>query len=352
MAASSFANHANSAERGRAPANPIRVSTTWLAGFVAFTALLGAGELLGWPQGNPYLPLSLLSGTPFATFIVPGLLLGLIVGGSALAAAVASVRDSAWRVDATLLSGGTLSGWIACELALLRTFSWLHVVYGGLGLALLALGALQLTTTRELRQRWVAGLTLAESLGYLAPTLAGVLGAHWSADHHPVAWTLVVAGCIEGLCLGLGQAAILPWPVNKRGYVAATALAAGTVWAGVFVMMSSVGSGSLGVAQWLMLGLAALTMLFAIGGAQWFVLRRVVSGGWVWAAWTALAWLLALPLSFLPGPLVDETTPLSTHLVVWGSGGVLMAYVMAWFTWLGVRALQRRNPTPSRDLAA
>lgn len=300
--------------------------------------------MLVWPNGNRYLPLGLLNDTPFTSFVVPGWLLGVAVGGSALCAAIASIRNYTWWLDATLLAGGFSSGWIACELALLRTFSWLHVVYGGLGLALLTLGLRQTSTTTHLRRRWVAGVTLAESIGYLAPTLAGTLSVRWAAAHHPVGWTLVVAGCIEGLCLGVGQVSLLPWKVNRPAYVAATTLAAGTVWAGVFAMMSTVGTGPLKLPQWLTLGVAALVMLFAIGGAQWLVLRRVVARSFGWVGWTALAWAAALPLSFLPGPLVDETTPLSTHLVMWGCGGVLMAYVMAWITWLGVRALQRCNP--------
>jgi hypothetical protein len=89
-----------------------------------------------------------------------------------------------------------------------------------------------------------------------------------------------------------------------------------------------------------------LPALFAIGGAQWIELRHHRVPARRWIGWTALAWLVALPLSFAPGPLVDETTPLAAHIVLWGCGGVLMAYVMALITWRGVAA----NPLVKDDL--
>lgn len=297
--------------------------------------------MLLWSRGNTYLPASLLEGSPFQTFLIPGLLLGVFVGGSSVLCAVATARGFYWRADAALFAGGALTAWIAGEVAVLRVFSWLQVFYGGLGVALLVMGSATVRQAATLRHRWVIGVTLAEALGYLAPIVAGTLSVRWSADHRPIGWMLVVAGCVEGACLGYGQSSILPWKVSKWRYVVATSLAAGGVWAGVFGLMSHLAAPGLwGAARWLIAGAGGL-MLFAIGCAQWFELRRVVRNARPWIWWTALAWLAALPLSFLPGPLVDERTPLIAQFVLWGVGGVLMAYVMAWLTWFGVQALQR-----------
>jgi hypothetical protein len=84
---------------------------------------------------------------------------------------------------------------------------------------------------------------------------------------------------------------------------------------------------------------AGVVGLVAIGGLQWLELRNRTSRATAWIAWTALAWALALPLSFLAGPFVDEHTPLPIHFVLWGSTGVMMAYVMALVTWQGVRRI-------------
>lgn len=302
-------------------------------------------ELLVWNAGNAFLPLTLLDGTPFKDFVVPGLLLAVVVGGTSMVNALATARRYEWRIDATLLAGGALSAWTACEVALLQAFSWLQVLYGGLGLGLLGIG---IARGQSLRQRWIVRVTLAESFGYMAPTLAGVMSVNSSPEHRPLAWAIVMAGCFEGLCLGYGQARALPWQVSKWRYALLTSIAAGGVWAAVFALMSCFATGeAMSAVQWLAVAIGGGLSLSAIGGAQWLLLRRLLAGAGTWVFWTALAWAVALPLSFLPAPLVDESTPLLTHVVIWGFGGVVMAYVMAWFTWYGVKALQRANPNPT-----
>ena len=82
---------------------------------------------------------------------------------------------------------------------------------------------------------------------------------------------------------------------------------------------------------------AGLLALGSIGTAQWIELRHHVPRAQRFIAWTAVAWLAALPLSFAPSPLVDESTPLATSIVLWSSSGGLMAFVMALVTWQGVR---------------
>jgi hypothetical protein len=190
------------------------------------------------------------------------------------------------------------------------------------------------------RTRWIASVTLAEALGYLAPACAGIATARLGIDGGAQAALLAAAGCIEGLALGTGQAYALPVAVRRGRYAILTALGAGLVWLSVMSLMllgrsdavpfavmvtASVGVGAVG--------------LVAIGGAQWLELRRHVRGAHRWIAWTALAWTVALPLSFAPSPLVDEATPLGVHLVLWSIAGLLMAFVMALITWQGARRL-------------
>lgn len=182
------------------------------------------------------------------------------------------------------------------------------------------------------RTRWLVTVTAAETLGYLAPALTGILTtrAGWSQQATSVA--VVAAGCVEGFALGFGQASALPVPVRRGRYALLTAAGAGAVWAVVMAMM--LGGPTLPRAI-----LAVLVGLSAIGGAQWLELRHHTNRAWPWIGWTAIAWVLALPLSFLPGPLVDERTPLLAHVLLWGLGGALMAFVMSMITWQGVRRL-------------
>jgi hypothetical protein len=68
--------------------------------------------------------------------------------------------------------------WIAAELAMLRAASWLHAVYGALGVAMLGLAVRAAWRTRLPRHRWVIAVTAAEAAGYLAPA-----GCSW-----PMRW--------------------------------------------------------------------------------------------------------------------------------------------------------------------
>lgn len=312
------------------PARTWRRLVIGLTLFSAVTAIAGGVELVLWPRGNAFVPLDLLAGTAFTTFTIPGLLLGLVVGGASAACAVATWRRSRYAVDLALLAGGAMTVWIVAEVALMGELHWLHGLYGALGVAVLALGGSGALRSREARHRWIVLVTGAEALGFLVPAVTGVAAAGLGALAQGA--LLVGAGVVEGAALGAGQAWALPVRVDRVRYVGLTALAAGVVWAAAMI---AVGVG--GVA-WVA---AAAIGLVAIGGAQWLELRRHVARAHPWIAWTALAWLVALPISFLPGPLVDEATPASSVVTLFACAGLVMAYVMALVTWQGARRLGR-----------
>jgi hypothetical protein len=96
------------------------------------------GSLVGMPP-------STLAGTPFDDFLAPGLLLAGAVGGSTLAAAVLAARGAPRARLVTLGAGLVTVGWIAVQVAMLGYLSGLQPMVGGLGLALVALGALART---------------------------------------------------------------------------------------------------------------------------------------------------------------------------------------------------------------
>jgi hypothetical protein len=311
-----------------------RLAVVACAATVAVTAWAGALALVGAGAPTTVLPAELLARTPFATFLVPGLLLGLVVGGSSAAAALLAWRRSRYAVDATALAGGALAVWIAVESAIVPA-SWLQLVYGALALALLGLALWKARLHREPRHRWLLGVTTAEALGFLAPMLAGLFAtrAEWSAPARAVA--VIAAGALEGLVLGAAQAWAMPVPVRRLRYAGWTALGAAVPWAIAMTLVAA--AGALPTATAVALAIVALA---SIGGAQWLELRRYTRHAWTWIAWTALAWTIALPASFAPGPFVDETTPLVAHVVLWGCGGLVMAFAMAVVTWQGVRRLR------------
>lgn len=80
------------------------------------------------------IPLDYLSGTPFDSYVWPGLILAIVVGGTqGLAAVVVHLRYP-YGAAASVVAGFGLMIWIFTELAILGEFSWLQVVYFGVGL--------------------------------------------------------------------------------------------------------------------------------------------------------------------------------------------------------------------------
>ena len=278
-----------------------------------------------------------LEHTPFATPLVPGLLLLIVVGGTSALAALLVYRRSERAIDATILAGGALVIWIVAELALIRTAHWLQLVYGALGVGLLALGIHAGLRAGTPRLRWSIAVTLAETAGYLAPTIAGIVTTMLGIEGAPQVVVVAAAGFVEGVALGTGQALALPIRVDRRRYALLTGLGAALMWATVMTVMLA--------GQPALFAVVGLVGLVAIGGAQWFELRYRVTRAHRWILWTALAWIVALPLSFTPAPFVDETTPAAENFALWACGGALMAYVMALVTWQGAARLMRKRPS-------
>lgn len=329
---------------------PARKLIIGLALFSAISSLAGSLELIVWRTGNRYLPLALLEHTPFASFLVPGLLLGVAVGVTSLLSATLTWRRARAAVDMTLLAGGALTVWIVAELAMMRSLHVLHGMYGGLGLLLLSLAVRAAWRSPLPRHRWMVLVTLAETTGFLVPACAGAVTARAGTSGLWQAAAVITAGLVEGLALGAGQAWAFPLPVRRTRYALLTALGAGIAWSTVMLMMAMAKTERLPVAG-LILGwlITATAGLAAIGACQLLELRHHSRNARRWIAWTALAWVVALPASFAPGPFVDESTPLWAIILLWSCGGLVMAYVMTLITWQGARrlsapvALERRS---------
>ena len=307
----------------------------------ALSAASGGTALIVWRTGHRNLPpLATLAHTPFATFLVPGLILTVFVGGTSLMCAVLAWRRARLAVDATLLAGGALTFWILAEVAMMRGIHWLHVVYGGLGVALLGLGVRASIRSNEPRHRWVVRVTLAEAVGFAAPMTTGMFAYNAGFGEGTQALLVISAGLVEGLALGAGQAWAFPLALSKGRFILFTSIAAGLAWASAMTVVGlATSDGAPRFATVLAGTLAAVVGLLGLGGAQWLELRRRAPRAHRWVFWTALAWIVALPLSFLPGPFVDEETPLWASLVLFAVAGVQMAYAMALITWQGARRL-------------
>jgi len=110
--------------------------------FLGIGALFGGIQFILAPDGHLLgTPLSMLAGTPFHSFLVPGLLLFTFVGVGPMVAAVITARRRAIGPLAAFAVGLTLMGWITVEMVLfagLTSLFW--VFYLVLGTVIAAVG--------------------------------------------------------------------------------------------------------------------------------------------------------------------------------------------------------------------
>lgn len=118
----------------------VRIAVVGVDLFEAVSATVGAvGLLVGFMQ----IPVSVLNGTPFADFTVPALILGLVVGGSALvAAAIAVFGPRQMDALASAAAGCVTVGWLTVEIAMIGLGSWAQVAYLLVGLVMIGLSGL------------------------------------------------------------------------------------------------------------------------------------------------------------------------------------------------------------------
>jgi len=105
--------------------------------FVALTAVLGGITVAA---GVDKFPPAWLTGTVFSSYLIPGLILGVVVGGSATVATFAMLRNRDAGTLLSALAGGILLGWLVGERLILPPvafspqFWWLEAIYVAAGL--------------------------------------------------------------------------------------------------------------------------------------------------------------------------------------------------------------------------
>jgi hypothetical protein len=132
----------------------VRVALFAVDAFAALSAVGGGVALATGAEGNRF-PLDWLKGTPFSSYVAPGLILAVVVGGSATVAAAATLRRPDAGALASLLAGVVMMGWIVGEFLILNQPSrptWIEVVYFSVGVLMavlgLAIGQLQRRQTK------------------------------------------------------------------------------------------------------------------------------------------------------------------------------------------------------------
>ena len=135
----------------------IRLTLLLTQAFVALTALAGGAVLMigaldagfssSWTPPTAY-----LEGSPFSSYLVPGVILAVVVGGGHVFAFAELERRRPWALLAAAAAGFALLVWIFVQMALIP-FSVLQAVYFGAGLLEIGLVLLLLDVHHRLGPR-------------------------------------------------------------------------------------------------------------------------------------------------------------------------------------------------------
>lgn len=121
------------------------ISVYILMAFILFqgiSGLFGGTTLVLDPTGELLqMPLSLLKGSPFDTYLIPGAILLLVLGVFPIIVLYGLVKRTAWAWTGTVLVSAALIIWIGVEVAMIGYHSEppLQLIYGSFGILLLIL---------------------------------------------------------------------------------------------------------------------------------------------------------------------------------------------------------------------
>ncbi len=112
-----------------------------LQAFIGIGAVAGGLALMVDPSGQSLgVPLDLLENTPFASFLMPGIVLFTVNGLGSLIGAVASFTRHRYAGKAAMALGAFLVAWILIQVLWMSGFHWLHWLYLSLGIVEAVLG--------------------------------------------------------------------------------------------------------------------------------------------------------------------------------------------------------------------
>jgi len=116
-------------------------------GLGSLQAIIGLGALVGGfmlvkdPSGSALgVPLSFLEGSPFSDFLIPGIFLLAVNGIGSIIGAGLSITRNRFAQEIAIVLGAILVAWIVIQVVIIRSFSWMHILYIILGVVELGIG--------------------------------------------------------------------------------------------------------------------------------------------------------------------------------------------------------------------
>ncbi|MCD4692399.1 MAG: hypothetical protein K8R79_05765 [Calditrichales bacterium] len=112
-----------------------------LQAFIGIGAMGGGFMLVKDPSGSALgVPLSLLEGSPFPNFLIPGIFLLAVNGVGSMIGAGLSFTRRRYAQEIAIVLGAILVAWILIQVVIIKSFSWLHILYFILGVVELGIG--------------------------------------------------------------------------------------------------------------------------------------------------------------------------------------------------------------------
>ena len=110
--------------------------------FLGATAVVGGIQLIR--TNGMGMPQEWLATTPFSSFLIPGLILSIIVGGTSLLAILLLIRHHKYGLETSAIAGFGVQIWIFTQIYMLHHASFLQIVYFTTGILILILTILLL----------------------------------------------------------------------------------------------------------------------------------------------------------------------------------------------------------------
>lgn len=104
----------------------------------------GVGLILSRWYPDAFLSVDELAGTPFATWLIPGVLLVLLNGVLPTVVAVGAMMEKGWARWGHPIVGLVLTAWIVVQVAMIGYGHMLQAIYLGWGVVMLVLGLVAL----------------------------------------------------------------------------------------------------------------------------------------------------------------------------------------------------------------
>ena len=106
--------------------------------FITLSSIFSGLLMIIRPDGGLLsLPLSLLDGTPFKDYLIPGILLTSVVGVVNLFAVLHNLQRNRNRFNWAMAGGIMIIGWIIAQMTLIKAFHWLHIFYLVIGILII-----------------------------------------------------------------------------------------------------------------------------------------------------------------------------------------------------------------------